>query len=489
MPGIFYPRHVLRIDAVLEEFDGGAATVDRAVRWNVIPRAAKLERNDVHTADRLTITVDFKEFPFDPRLVRAATVTYYAGNTDGGELPLTRATMRFLGVVDTPETYLSEDAQTVTFECRDYTAVLLEKRATPAMAVALDRPLDVILRELLATLPGVWGQTIVPTLEAPPDVDIAWPIVPGGGRSKARLPVEPKDTVWSVIRRVVEAQGLIAFIDLDNLVVSPSRTLGTDGQLRDSPRLHVVFGENLADLRLKRAMNNTGRPVVLAQYDPRTGDTIRSEWPRPEDRARAGRSRSRGRQDVVVRRTGGAQVNDHENDAEEFVVTGDRTGEQLSLLAESIHRKRSQYELEGSFTTHDPVLPQVTDGGEQAPDFDLWAVHTATTLYADIAAHTIAFDTLATRADKERYLTARGYDPVVASALVRSWGELARVSLALPFLVRKAALSLDGDAGFRAEVDFQAMLTPQVLDELAPGRAVPSSRAVTIPDATLVRGR
>lgn len=490
MPGIFYPRHVLRIAAVLETFDGSPTTLDRAVEWQVIPRSAKLERNDVHTADRLTITVDFREFPFDPRLVRAATVTYYAGNTRGEELPLTRSTLRFLGVVDTPESYLSEDAQTVTFECRDYTAVLLEKRATPQMAVALDRPLDVVLRELLATLPGAWGQTITPTLEAPPDVDIAWPIVPGGGRTKARLPVEPKDTLWSVIRRVVEAQGLVAFIDLDNLVVSPSRTLGPTGALLDAPRLHVVFGENLADLRLKRAMNNRGRPVVLAQYDPRTGDTTRSEWPRPEDRARAGRTRARGRQDVVVRRTGGAQVTDHDDSAEEFVVTGDRTGEQLSLLAESIHRKRNQFELEGSFTTHDPVLPQVTDGGEQAPDFDLWSIHTATTLYADIADHAIAFDTLATRADKERYLTARGYDPVVAAALVTSWAELARVSLALPFIVRKATLSLDGDAGFRAEVDFQAMLTPQALDELAPGRATPpTSRTITVPDATLVRGR
>ena len=149
MPGIFYPRHVLRIAAVLETFDGSPTTLDRAVEWQVIPRSAKLERNDVHTADRLTVVVDFREFPFDPRLVRAASVTYYAGNTRGGELALDATTMRFLGVVDTPETYLSEDSSTVTFDCRDYTAILLGQRATPAMAVRLDRSLREVLVERL----------------------------------------------------------------------------------------------------------------------------------------------------------------------------------------------------------------------------------------------------------------------------------------------------------------------------------------------------
>lgn len=489
MPGIFYPRHVLRIAAVLEDFSGDATTLARAIEWQVIPRAAKLERNDIHTADTLSVTLDFREFPFDPRLVRAASVVYYAGNTDGGPLTLDETTMRFMGVVDTPETSLSEDAQTVTFECRDYTAVLLGERARPAMAVALDRPMDQVLGDLLATLPAEWASTIRPVIQGPDGASIPWPIVPGAERRIAKLPVEPKDTLWSLIRRIVEAAGLVAFVELDRLVVSTSRTLGSDGSLRaDANRLHVVFGENLADLRMKRTMTNKTRPVALRQYNPATGDTITSEWPTAAERSRPSGQR-RGRPAVVVRRTGGATVtNDQSDQAEEFAVTGTRSGEELNALAESIYRQRARFELEGAFTTHDPVLPQVRGSrGNPAPDFDLWAIHTATTLYADISEQAdLAFDTSAPRADRERALVARGYPSEVASVLVTSWSQLSRVSL--PFIVRKASLSLDGESGFRAEVDFMAMLTPVAAGEIRTPLAVADPPRSTGAPA-LTRGR
>lgn len=492
MPGIFYPRHVLRIAAVLEDFGGGTTTVAEAVEWNVIPRTARLDRNDIHTADTLSVTLDFREFPFDPRLVRAASVVYYAGNTDGGALSLDESTIRFMGVVDTPESSLSGDAQTVTMECRDYTAVLLGERARPAMAVALDRPMDQVIADLLATLPGEWARTIRPVIQGPDGMSIPWPIVPGHGRRNARLQVDPKDTLWSLIRSTVEALGFVCFVDLDRLVVSTSRTLGADGQLRaDASRVHVVFGRELMDLRLKRTMTNKTKPVALRQYNPTTGETTTSEWPTSAERARPSGGR-RGRPSVVVRRAGGATItHDDADQAEEFAVTGTRSSEELSAHAQSIYRQRARYELEGSFTTHDPVLPQVRGTrGNPAPDFDVWAIHTATTLYADIGEQAgIAFDSEAPRADRERALVAKGYPAEVASALVTSWAQLSRVSL--PFIVRKASLSLDGESGFRAEVDFMAMLSPMTEGEVRATitTSAPGAQTITFDDATLVRGR
>lgn len=485
MPGLFYPRHALHLAAILEDFSGGATEVDRAVEWDVIPRTAKLERNDVHTADTLAVTLDFREFPFDPRLVRAASVSYFAANTRGGACPKTHETMRFLGVVDVPESSLSEDAQTVTFECRDYTAILLGKRATPAMAVALDRPMDVVLRELLATLPGEQATLLTPMIQGPTGEPIAWPVVPGHSRKAAKLPVDPKDTLWAIIRRIVEAAGLICFVDLDRLVVSTSRTLGVDGSLRDAPRLRVVFGENVSDLRMKRTLTNVGRPVALRQYNPLTGETTTSEWPTSAQSVVRGRTK-RGHTAVVTRRTGGARVtHDDANSAEEFVVNGTRTGEELNRHAEAIFRQRARYELEGAFSTHDPVIPQITDGGRAAEDFDAWSIHTATTLFAEIKEQSaVAFAAGASREAKERELVARGYPPEVAAALVTSWAQLARVSL--PFIVRKASLTLDGETGFKADVDFMAMLGPAAQGDVAAERTNPAPGARATP---LTRGR
>ncbi len=494
MPGIFYPRHSLHIAAVLQDFSGGSVEVANAIEWDVTPRSAKLERNDIHTADTLTVTLNFREFPFDPRLIRAASVAYHAGNTRGGPIARTASTLRFLGVVDTPESDLSGDGETVTLEARDYTALLLGQKAKPSMAVDLDRPLDVVLRELLATLPGEQGTLLTTVLEAPPGVDLSWPIVPGHGRKNAKLAVDPKDTLWAIIRRVVEAHGLVCFVDLDALVVATSRTLGGDGQLRDAPRVRVTYGENLATLRMKRTMTNQTKPVALRSYNPLTGDTITSEWPTAAQRARpAGRRRARPA--VVTRRTGGATVtHDDANAAEEFAVVGTWSGEDLYRLAQSIFTQRARYELEGAFTTHDCVLPMVTDRGSAADDFDVWSVHTATTLRVEIAEQAdIAFDTSSPRTDRERRLVDRGYPPEVAAALVTSWAQLARI--ALPFIVRKASLSLDGESGFRAEVDFMAMLTPPTQGELTAEitmpelTAQPRAQTVTFDDATLVRGR
>ena len=490
MPGIYYPRHVLRLAAVLEAFDGGATTLDRAVEWAIVPRSARLERNDVHTADTLACVIDYREFPFDPRLVRALSVAYFAGCTDGGPLPLDAQHLRFLGVVDTPESDLGEETQTVTLEARDYTAILLGQRAKPSMAVPLGRGLDAVLADLLATLPGEQATLLRPVIQGPDGAPIPWPIVPDAGRAGARLPVDPKDSLWSLIRRVCEAQGFVVFVDLDRLVVSTSRTLGADGSLRaDADRVHVVFGRELSGLRMKRTLTNRTRPVVLRQYDPTTGDTISTSWPRDAERPRRGRAR-RGRVSVVTRRTGGATVtHDDANNAEEFVVTGTRDGDALDELAESVFRRRALQELEGSFRTHDPVLPQVRGvRGRPAPDFDVWAIHTATTLFAEVGAEAdVAFDARASRASRERALVDRGYPPEVASALVTSWASLD--ALSMPFIVRKATLSLDAEQGFTAEVDFQSMLTPQIEGEVSSALAAPATPASAATPATLTRGR
>lgn len=452
----YYPRHALRILAVLEDFTGNPTAAEDARDWVVVPRAARLERNDIHTADKLVAEVDFHEFPFDPRLIRTAAVAYFAGDTGGGVLARDERTLRFLGTLDSPESALGEDALKVTLECRDYTAFLLDKKATAAMQVSLDRSLRDILVELLATLPGEQATLLRPVLHDAQGTGIEWPTVHGGGRRSARLPVEPKDTLWSVILRVVQMTGLVCWIELDTLVVSTPRNATASAR-----PMRFAFGQNLSDLRLKRNTQNLTRPVALTQYDPASGQRTTATYP-PEPRAaRAGGGRGRGpgrgqRPHAALSHAGRASTGTQDALAEEFNITGHRTEAQLLEAAEHAYRTRAQTEIEGSLTTHELRV------GDQ----DVYSLTAGDLLRAEIDEHTrAAFEGARDSASRERYLLARGYPAAVAAALAQSWEHLDRV--AQPFSIRKATFALD-DRAFQLDLDFQNLLTPFVGGEVAP---------------------
>lgn len=470
----YYPRHALRILAVLEDFTGNPTRASSARDWVVVPRSARLERNDLRTADKLVAEVDFHEFPFDPRLIRTAAVAYYAGDTNGGALARDERTLRFLGTLDSPEAVLGDDALKVTLECRDYTAFLLDKKATAAMQVPLDRGLREILVDLLATLPGEQATLLRPVLHDALGTGLEWPTVHGGGRRGARLPVEPKDTLWSVILRVVQMTGLVCWVELDTLVVSTPRNATAS-----SRPTRFAFGHNLSDLRLKRNTQNLTRPVALTQYDPASGLRTTAVYP-PEPRAgRSGGGRGRGRGQrahAALSHAGRASTGTQDAQPEEFNITGHRTEAQLLEAAEQAYRDRAKTEIEGSLTTH-----ELRVGGT-----DVYELTAGDLIRAEVDEHTrAAFEGARDTASRERYLLARGYPPAVAGALAQSWEHLDRV--ALPFSIRKATLALD-DRSFQLDIDFQNLLTPFVEGEVEPD-ATTRGEEVDNRDATTVTTR
>jgi hypothetical protein len=434
----YAPQHHLRLFVVMEDFSGDtAAPVANAVDWMVTPRRAQLERNDIHTADKLTLDVDFRQYPFDPRMIRAASVAYYAWDRMGPPpVGPVRETLRFLGVVDEPQLVMGEDSH-ATLECRDYTAILLGKKAEAAMRVELGRHLDDILRDLLATLPGEQATLLTPVIYAD---GADWPVVSAGGRRSARLFVEPKDTLWGVIRRVVQMVGLVCWIDLDRLVVSTPRNI----TIATRPA-RFSFGRNLSDLRLRRNPQNLTKPVALTQFDTRTGTRSQAIYP-----PGAGtRTRGRSRAHATITSAGQGAATGEAATPEEFNITDSLSAEDLALAAERIYRDRARVEVEGSFTTHEMRV-----GG-----YDLLAAKTTDAIEAvvDEQVRTIVTRSGADRILSELALRDLGYPPEVARALVRGWEALDRVRV--PFVVRKAALQID-DSGFQADIDFQNALTP-----------------------------
>lgn len=449
----YAPRHTVRIFAVLEDFSGRTdSPVEREVEWVTIPRRARLERNDIHTADKLALEVDFRSFPLHPSMIRSAGVAYYAWDEMTEVTALgSRETLRFLGTLDVPELSMDEESF-ATLECRDHTAILLGQKATAALAprwrVALGRRLDDILRDLLATLPG--EQADLFTLELHSG-GRDWPVVSAGGRASARLVVEPKDTLWSIIQRLVSGVGHVCWVDLDRLVVSTARNI----TLRSRP-VRFSFGRNLSSLRLRRDPNNATRPVALVQFDPRTGERTQAVYP-PDAGRPATRGRGRGRARATVAASGHGSAAREEATPESFTLNDSLSAEDLQLAAENAYRMRARTEMEGSLSTHEMRLG----------DYNLLAAKTNDPIEAVIEeqVRAIVSDAGGDAALSVVNLMAQGYPPTVARALVAGWRALDQVRT--PYVVRKATLEI-GESGFQADIDFQNALTPFIERDLAP---------------------
>ena len=134
-----YPRCRVRLQLLLEDWTGtgaGSQTFDLAVD----PIEVTIERNDHRTADKATVTLDLRDFPFDPRTYRACRVTVYLADVADPAGELSDLDAQFIGFVDLPRTSRTAQGSQVDLECRDYTGVFLDTRWT-AGAVDITRPL------------------------------------------------------------------------------------------------------------------------------------------------------------------------------------------------------------------------------------------------------------------------------------------------------------------------------------------------------------
>ena len=75
--GTFYPRCRVIFRVLFETFDGG--TGDEVQAYDAIPVRCEVERNTFREADVVTMDLDYKDFPFDPRTVRSILVAVHMG--------------------------------------------------------------------------------------------------------------------------------------------------------------------------------------------------------------------------------------------------------------------------------------------------------------------------------------------------------------------------------------------------------------------------
>lgn len=270
-----YPRCVVLLDVLMEDYGTGTG---QSYAIEVIPRSVDIVRNDHRTADTARITLDLRDFPFDPRTFQSARVRVLLGDTRDplGTLALTDAC--FVGFVDTPETARGEGGDTVTLECRDYTGVLLDQK-WDGSAIDVTLPLQTVVDEILAAVPGAVGLTVGYSMGAAATV-LATVI----GRPK--FAAQSGDDVWTVLCDLCGRAGLIPVFELDLLLILTPADFGVDrATFVTTSAIKPVaasfsYGRDLSRLGYRRRFKEARSvQVEVRAYDPTKRVTLIASYP------------------------------------------------------------------------------------------------------------------------------------------------------------------------------------------------------------------
>ena len=166
--GFYYPQAALTLRITWENFgDKASPALNTVHSMQITPKRVTVKINDYRTADTFSAEVDYKNFPFDPRLIRALGVTVHmrdmeslvdaAGKVQQIEpgdnlLPTGNKDVVFQGFADEDSISLDDTSRTVRFEGRDFTGLLADKPFDQG-SISMFIPLNGVIQNLLFSNP------------------------------------------------------------------------------------------------------------------------------------------------------------------------------------------------------------------------------------------------------------------------------------------------------------------------------------------------
>ena len=479
---VFYPQAALTLRIVWEDFGisepiVGANTVlsdeglkqaqleqklNKIYRFPVLAKNVRVNINDYTKADTFDATIDYKNFPFDPRVIRALGVTVHIEDRGqifqvNNQLDLLKPSVEntvFQGFADTENISMDETDRTVRIEGRDFTALLIDRQYFGG-PIAHTKPIDKVLEELLAQLPELAFNPSNPDARQGLILDnrtgAALPTLSQlyGGKQpeQEKKNQKRKQSYWDVIQKIISLSGLIAYIELDRLVITKPRNLYN---LEGKEKL-FIFGKNVTNLDFKRKIGRQ-KGFNVRVLSVNIEDKALIDVKIPEDATqdfvqRLGIKKERIKLPTV--KADGTKAENQESKPAPFFtfrIADLKDRDQAVAMGEEIFEEISRQELEGSLTTNEMTLCE-TDG---KTIFDATKFRNGTPITIEIDQGDMRdLDMTASKAQIKKFLIKRCYEPAVAEALAAS---LKKINT--PFYTRSVELVVDQEQGFALEVDF-----------------------------------
>lgn len=287
----------------------------------VVPKAASVEIPGYRVAGTFNLDLEFRDFPIDPRIVRALGVSVHLGAVLGSDwadgiggkivsgrrlsvVEPTDDNVVLTGTADTINVEHSERGSTVKIEGRDLRGIFLDTAVNPEVlkAVDLQQPLDKVVGQLLNELHALGGNLVIETDPTEwPGGALPSPYVKGDQTRPTRdaSDKEPKNSgkgdanslkYWDLITQWCFLCGAIPYFVGSKLRLRPVRSLYDARQLerqfdrrfptpfsRGYPRdldppfvgasesfnyRRMVYGRDLQRLRIERKLGGVKVPVI-----------------------------------------------------------------------------------------------------------------------------------------------------------------------------------------------------------------------------------
>lgn len=355
----------------------------------IIPHEFNVSRNNIRTADTLTMSIRFIELPIDPRTVRAAGVTFFLGTVsaeehadglrtgEGSMLPnywtdskgRRRSNERFTGFVDKWTVDWTDSGEPMAqLECRDNTQLIIDTEVPPELALDAKKPIDEAITDYLAHFPQMLGMSVEwrgsYEGEVPPTLDsilsktayrpeLGPSPTKGGGSSGEKL------SVWDFLTDVASSIGHAIWVDGNIVVIQRTKSLysakpgstarpddpfeGRDG----NPYRRWFYGRNILSMKTARNYQRVPMNIEVRCYLPSRKKVVVARYP-PDDKKQ------------VEPKGGGV-----EQKWKVWRVSGVKDEKTLQQIAQNVYEMQGRNELEVGFKTKNLAS---FGGGNSEPD-------------------------------------------------------------------------------------------------------------------------
>jgi hypothetical protein len=397
------------VGGVLDLLQSLASPIPYSVQ--VVPKRLVVRRTPYREADTATVEVDYRNFPFDPRVARAVAMVAYIGQGRDANDPLDISGLApiFTGYADDGR-WEAGDTNQIELNGRDQTALLLDAKWSGEM-LDLAKPLEELVRSIVGRQAATKGFEV--EVRGKPPVLASVRADTGSTQAAA-----PTDSLWDVISNLAAQAGMVAWVEINRVIIAPAQSVRNAAA---TPAF--VLGQNLKRLVVKRLwQRRSDVTVVVRSYDVATGTTLSAVYPESAEGDFAGTGEKR------------------EQEAMLFTVSNVTSKAELARIARQIYERRAIADVEIELETKE----MVGLAGE-----DLTALKAGDSIAVIVGAEEREFLHRRTTFQRTSFLISRGYDPEVALAIAAAYDTIAKV---YQVEVAEHRFGTDGNEGYSLRV-------------------------------------